>query len=257
MQIDYKEIMQAIYSHKDFGKKNPIDIGNELGYSQQEVEEMIRIISGGIHEDGLIILQNDSEKSNSQSGEDLSLDHISSRNTVEESNLFHNEKKDKSEEESNTNSIATKKDLHKRLSNKFEEIFGYKPGDSYKVRIKNALQVMCQNKYFSEDLIEIIDTSILHNGRSGLVLTIDAICIKDAANRTTRFIAKYADIKEMDIEQEEYLGSIDDLLNIHMNDGKVYTVSNIPINKYKLKKFLDSAIAYSIIFRLNQAISRQ
>lgn len=47
MQRDYKEIMQTISFHKDFGKRNPIDIGIELGYSEREIEEMLRLMSVG------------------------------------------------------------------------------------------------------------------------------------------------------------------------------------------------------------------
>ena len=80
MQRNYKEILQAISFHKDFGKRNPIDIGIELGYSQQEVEEMIQIISEEIHKEEIFILKNDPEKNtNSQSDEDSSTYHFSYR----------------------------------------------------------------------------------------------------------------------------------------------------------------------------------
>ena len=52
MQRNYKEIMQTISFHKDFGKRNPIDIGIELGYSEREIEEMLRLmLVGEIPED--------------------------------------------------------------------------------------------------------------------------------------------------------------------------------------------------------------
>lgn len=41
----YNEILTAISEHKDFGKRNPIDIGIELGYPEEDIMEMIRGIS--------------------------------------------------------------------------------------------------------------------------------------------------------------------------------------------------------------------
>ena len=41
---EYKEIeiMRKIICHKDFGKRNPVDIGIECGYSEGDVMEMLR-----------------------------------------------------------------------------------------------------------------------------------------------------------------------------------------------------------------------
>lgn len=41
----YNEILTSISKHKDFGKRNPIDIGIELGYPEEDIMEMIRGLS--------------------------------------------------------------------------------------------------------------------------------------------------------------------------------------------------------------------
>lgn len=47
----YNEILTAISEHKDFGKRNPIDIGVELGYPEEDIMEMIRRISEASEEE--------------------------------------------------------------------------------------------------------------------------------------------------------------------------------------------------------------
>lgn len=47
----YNEILTAISKHKDFGKRNPIDIGIELGYPEEDIMEMIRGISEASEEE--------------------------------------------------------------------------------------------------------------------------------------------------------------------------------------------------------------
>lgn len=47
----YNEILTAISEHKDFGKRNPIDIGIELGYPEEDIMEMIRGISEASEEE--------------------------------------------------------------------------------------------------------------------------------------------------------------------------------------------------------------
>lgn len=47
----YNEILAAISEHKDFGKRNPIDIGVELGYPEEDIMEMIRRISEASEEE--------------------------------------------------------------------------------------------------------------------------------------------------------------------------------------------------------------
>lgn len=48
MTIDaniYDEIMKEICNHKDFGKRNPVDIGMECGYGEDEVLKMLNYLS--------------------------------------------------------------------------------------------------------------------------------------------------------------------------------------------------------------------
>lgn len=45
MRQQYEKIMQDIYRHKDFGQRNPVDIGIELGYPEQDIVEMLQSIS--------------------------------------------------------------------------------------------------------------------------------------------------------------------------------------------------------------------
>lgn len=44
--IKEEQMMRAITEHKDFGKRNPIDIGIECGYTEKEILDMIQKISG-------------------------------------------------------------------------------------------------------------------------------------------------------------------------------------------------------------------
>lgn len=45
--IKEEQMMRAITEHKDFGERNPIDIGIECGYSEIEILDMIKKISNG------------------------------------------------------------------------------------------------------------------------------------------------------------------------------------------------------------------
>ncbi len=40
----YQNMMEEIGGHEDFGKRNPVDIGIDCGYSEEDVMEMIRMI---------------------------------------------------------------------------------------------------------------------------------------------------------------------------------------------------------------------
>ena len=40
----YEKIMSEITGHPDFGKKNPVDIGIDCGYSEETVMEMIQFL---------------------------------------------------------------------------------------------------------------------------------------------------------------------------------------------------------------------
>ena len=81
-------------------------------------------------------------------------------------------------------------DVKEQLVAKFREIYGYEAGDDYAPRVRNALAYICQGDYEEEDIVEIVDTSIFSNGKAGMVLTVDAVCVNDLANSTTKFTAK-------------------------------------------------------------------
>ncbi|MDM5314939.1 hypothetical protein QUF49_02970 [Fictibacillus sp. b24] len=129
------------------------------------------------------------------------------------------------------------------LLNKFEELFGYVPGSDYAPRVKNACAIICQGKYTSEDLIDITDTSVSSNGRSGLVLTVNSVCIRDSANSTTKFIAKYEDIDYTFINEDRFLGMDISALELNMKFGEMYKISIDAIDKSRLMEFIDYAIS--------------
>ena len=39
----YQNMMEEIGNHEDFGKRNPVDIGIDCGYSEEDVTEMIQM----------------------------------------------------------------------------------------------------------------------------------------------------------------------------------------------------------------------
>lgn len=133
--------------------------------------------------------------------------------------------------------------INKKLVEKFKDIFGYEPGDDYNLRVSNAREIICQGRYKKGDMIEIVDTSISSNGKSGLVLTIDSICLKDSANVTSKFIAKYEDINYTYINESKFLGMNISTLELNMKFGTTYKISIDAINKAKLKDFIDYAIS--------------
>lgn len=137
----------------------------------------------------------------------------------------------------------TLSDLKSALIEKFEEIFGYKPGDDYEPRVRNALSVICQGKYRKEDIIEIEDTSIMSNGKSGLVLTVDSVCVKDTANFTSNFIAKYEDIDYTYINEDRFLGSDITALELNMKYGTKYKISIFARKRDELMEFIDYAMS--------------
>lgn len=128
-------------------------------------------------------------------------------------------------------------DIKSALIEKYEEIFGYAPGDDYAPRVKNAREIMCQGKYNKDDIIDITDTSIMSNGKSGLVLTVDSVCVKDMGNYTSRFIAKYEDIDYTYYDRDKRV------LEINMKFDSKYEISISAINKENLMEFIDYAIS--------------
>lgn len=134
-------------------------------------------------------------------------------------------------------------DIKSALIKKFEEIFGYAPGDDYAPRVNNARQIICQGKYKKDDIIEIEDTSIGSNGKSGLVLTVDSICVKDSGNFTSKFIARYEDIDYTYINEEKFLGSDISALELNMKYGSKYKISIFKRKRDELMEFIDYAIS--------------
>lgn len=134
-------------------------------------------------------------------------------------------------------------DIKMALKEKFQDIFGYDPSDDYAPRVNNAREIICQQKYKKDDIISITDTSMGSNGKSGLVLTIDSVCVKDAANSTSKFIAKYADIDYTYMNEERFLGVDITALELNMKFGTKYRISIDAISKNKLMNFIDYAIS--------------
>ena len=139
--------------------------------------------------------------------------------------------------------VAKFSDLKEKLVAKFVELFGYAPGDDYEPRIRNALATICQDEYAEEELVEIVDTSILSNGKAGLVLTVDAVCVDDSANNTSRFIANYEDIDYTYIRKDEFWGMDISALELNMKDGTVNKISIDKLNREKLMDFIDYAMS--------------
>ncbi|MDO4793641.1 MAG: hypothetical protein Q3993_05620 [Filifactor alocis] len=130
------------------------------------------------------------------------------------------------------------------LIEKFEEIFEFEPEEeAYAPRLKNARSIICQGKYSKDDIIYIWDTSITSSGKTGLVLTVDSVCVKDSANFTTKFIAKYADIDYTYIKTDRFLGSDLTSLELEMKYGSTYRISLHEFSKNDMMEFIDYAIS--------------
>lgn len=134
-------------------------------------------------------------------------------------------------------------EVKEKLTSKFGEIFGRAPGDDYEPRVRNALKIICQNEYEEEDLIEIVDTSIFSNGISGMVLTIDSVCVDDLGNSTSEFIAKYEEIDYTYIREDEFWGMDISALELNMKDGTVNKISTDKLDRNKLMDFIDYAMS--------------
>lgn len=129
----------------------------------------------------------------------------------------------------------------KVLEENFQEIFGYEPGDDYEERVYNSLRKICKGSYTQEELVDITDTSVFSDGKEGVVLTYDAICMKDSANSTSSFIAKYKDIDYTHIKEDSFLGLDITALEINMRSGEVYRFSLERPRRGELQEFLDFA----------------
>ncbi|WP_256224184.1 hypothetical protein [Paenibacillus sp. 1_12] len=132
-------------------------------------------------------------------------------------------------------------DLKLAFEDKFEELFGYKPWNGDEKQVRNALEIICQGKSKKDEIIAIIDTSISTNGKSGMVLTLDSVYVKDAGNSTSKFIAKYEDIESTYINEDRFLGVDITALELNTNYGTQYRISIDKISKRKLMEFLDYA----------------
>ncbi|MDD4309218.1 MAG: hypothetical protein PHO32_02460 [Candidatus Cloacimonetes bacterium] len=112
------------------------------------------------------------------------------------------------------------------LIKKFAEITGNEPiEDEWEPRIRNMLSIVCQNRYKQEDIVTLTDTGIGNNGGAGIVLTTDAICVKDWGNSTKRFIARFRNIEYCLMEEDSFLGMDFTKLELHMKSGAVYKLS--------------------------------
>ena len=134
-------------------------------------------------------------------------------------------------------------DMKEKLVAEFKDIFGYawNAEDAYEPRLLNAKERICQGKYRTSEIIEIVDTSINSNGKEGLVLTVDSVCVKDSGNSTSKFIAKYADIDYTYINEDSFLGVDITALELNMKYGVTYKISITKIDRDDLRAFIDCA----------------
>lgn len=122
---------------------------------------------------------------------------------------------------------------------KYSELRGYEHfEEEWEPRIKNMLAIVCQGKFQREDILFLKDTSITSNGGSGIVFTSNAICVKDLANSTSRFIAYYRDIEYCWMEEYNFLGQDVSRLELHMRSKAVYRLS-ICLHGLDLEKMHD------------------
>lgn len=132
------------------------------------------------------------------------------------------------------------------LLQKYEEICGFPPiDDDYAPRIRNMLKEICNGEYTKDQIIDTQDTSISSNGHSGIVFTTEAICVKDKANSTSKFIAKFEDIDYTYLKEERFLGTDISTLELHMKYGATYKLS-ITLSIFSLKrmqKLIDYAVS--------------
>ena len=138
------------------------------------------------------------------------------------------------------------------LIEKFKEAYNKEPSNLYTPNQfspsgylpskPDASYVICQGEYDYDEIIEIFDTSISGNGKSGLALTTDSICVKDGGNYSSKFIAKYKDIERLDHRYTKFFRSYMYVLEIHMKYGRKYEVSVERYEPEKLQKFIEHAM---------------
>jgi hypothetical protein len=112
------------------------------------------------------------------------------------------------------------------LFKKYAELSGYPPSvEEWEPRIRKMLSVICQGRYTKDQIVDSKDTSIFSNGASGMVLTTEALCVKDAGNSTTQFIARFKDIKYCSMDEDSIFGVDISAIKLHMKSGSVYRLS--------------------------------
>jgi len=128
---------------------------------------------------------------------------------------------------------------------RFSQITGNEPiVDDYEPRIKRMLSTICKGRYLKEQIVDTHDTSIFSNGASGIVFTTEALCVKDAGNSTTRFIARFKDIKYCSMDEDSFFGVDISAIKLHMRSGAVYrlstTLSNMDLAQ--MQELIENAI---------------
>lgn len=109
---------------------------------------------------------------------------------------------------------------------KYHQITGFEPiVEDYEPRIKKMLSTICKGRYSKEQIVDSNDTSIFSNGASGMVFTTEALCVKDAGNSTSRFIARFKDIKYCSMDEDSIFGVDISAIKLHMRSGAVYRLS--------------------------------
>ncbi len=114
---------------------------------------------------------------------------------------------------------------------RFSQITGNEPiVDDYEPRIKRMLSTICKGRYVKEQIVDTHDTSIFSNGASGIVFTTEALCVKDAGNSTSQFIARFKDIKYCSMDEDSIFGVDISAIKLHMRSGAVYRLSTTLAN---------------------------
>lgn len=203
----------------------------------QVTEDMISLEAMKKNLYPIIFTHEEAEDPNMKEAIDAAIEHIISKKIVkrEEQEQGIGEQ----EQEENMDSISTIKDA---LIEKYTEIYGYYHACEYMPRLKNAQSYICQNQYSLDEFIHIRDESPSSNGKAGMVLTTEAICMNCSHNFTHKFIAKYCDIKYTYINRDSVLGLDTSSLNIEMKHGLTYQIS-IEGSFSKLKQFIDYAVS--------------
>ena len=116
--------------------------------------------------------------------------------------------------------------MKKLLIEKYEQITGFEPiEEDYAPRIRKMLSTICKGRYTKEQIVDSNDTSIFSNGASGMVFTTEALCVKDAGNSTSQFIARFKDIRYCSMDEDSFLGVDISAVKLHMRSGAVYRLS--------------------------------